>query len=465
MLSEPVHFIGIGGAGMSAIARILLDRGVQVSGSDAKDSIVIASLRTLGAKIEIGHHLDNISWAKTVVVSAAIKVSNPELKAALESGIPVLSRAQSLSELMKGYRSVAVAGTHGKTTTTSMLAVAIQECGVDPSFAIGGTPNDSNSNSHHGNGDIFIAEADESDSSFLVYNPFGAIITNVEIDHVDHFSSKKQLQETFFDFVNSINEFLVICIDDAGGNELANSVKSDKKLNLNLITYGESESAQVRISHVATAANGSFFRITWQGVVLGEVSLNIPGRHNVLNATAALAAGLALGLNPNQLILGLSKFQGVRRRFELKGNVRDIRVFDDYAHHPTEVSATIATAREVVEEGKIIVIFQPHRYSRTLAFTEGFASSLADADQVILLDIYGAGEESIPGASSSVIAEKIRALGTKVDFEPSIVTAIELAVSAANANDLIITMGAGDVTSLGVQILTRLAEAANSDES
>jgi UDP-N-acetylmuramate--alanine ligase len=462
MLNEPVHFIGIGGAGMSAIARILLDRGVQVSGSDAKDSIVIASLRTLGAKIEIGHHADNISWAKTVVVSAAIKVSNPELKAALELGIPVLSRAQSLNELMKGYRSVAVAGTHGKTTTTSMLAVAIQECGVDPSFAIGGTPNDSNSNSHHGNGDIFIAEADESDSSFLVYNPFGAIITNVEIDHVDHFSSKKQLQETFFDFVKSINEFLVICIDDAGGNELANSVK---KLPLNLITYGESENAQMRISRVATTATGAFFRITWQGVVLGEVSLNIPGRHNVLNATAALAAGLALGLNPNQLILGLSKFQGVRRRFELKGIVRDIRLFDDYAHHPTEVSATIATAREVVEEGKIIVIFQPHRYSRTLAFTEGFASSLSVADQVILLDIYGAGEESIPGASSSVIAEKIRALGTKVDFEPSIVTAIELAVSAANANDLIITMGAGDVTSLGMQILTRLAEAANSDES
>lgn len=462
MLKEPVHFIGIGGAGMSAIARILLDRGVQVSGSDAKDSIVIASLRTLGAKIEIGHHADNISLAKTVVVSTAIKVSNPELKAALESGIPVLSRAQSLSELMKGYRSVAVAGTHGKTTTTSMLAVAIQECGVDPSFAIGGTPNDSNSNSHHGNGDIFIAEADESDSSFLVYNPYGAIITNVEIDHVDHFSSKKQLQETFFDFVKSINEFLVICIDDAGGNELANSVK---KLSLNLITYGESENAQLRISHVATSATGSFFRITWQGVVLGEVRLNIPGRHNVLNATAALAAGLALGLNPNQLILGLSKFQGVRRRFELKGNIRDIRVFDDYAHHPTEVSATIATAREVVEEGKIIVIFQPHRYSRTLAFSEGFASSLSGADQVILLDIYGAGEQSIPGASSSVIAEKIRALGTKVDFEPSIVTAIELAVSAAKANDLIITMGAGDVTSLGKQILTRLAEAATSDES
>ena len=462
MLKEPVHFIGIGGAGMSAIARILLDRGVQVSGSDAKDSIVIASLRTLGAKIEISHHADNISLAKTVVVSTAIKVSNPELKAALESGIPVLSRAQSLSELMKGYRSVAVAGTHGKTTTTSMLAVAIQECGVDPSFAIGGTPNDSNSNSHHGNGDIFIAEADESDSSFLVYNPYGAIITNVEIDHVDHFSSKKQLQETFFDFVKSINEFLVICIDDAGGNELANSVK---KLSLNLITYGESENAQLRISHVATSATGSFFRITWQGVVLGEVRLKIPGRHNVLNATAALAAGLALGLNPNQLILGLSKFQGVRRRFELKGNIRDIRVFDDYAHHPTEVSATIATAREVVEEGKIIVIFQPHRYSRTLAFTEGFASSLSGADQVILLDIYGAGEESIPGASSSVIAEKIRALGTKVDFEPSIVTAIELAVSAAKANDLILTMGAGDVTSLGMQILTRLAEAATSDES
>lgn len=462
MLNEPVHFIGIGGAGMSAIARILLDRGIQVSGSDAKDSIVIASLRAMGATVEIGHHVSNILSAKTVVTSTAIKNSNPELKAALQSGIPVLSRAESLSELMKGYRSVAVAGTHGKTTTTSMLAVAIQECGVDPSFAIGGTPNDSNSNSHHGNGDIFIAEADESDSSFLVYNPIGAIITNVEIDHVDHFSSKEQLHQTFIEFIKSTKEFLIICIDDDGANEIA---KAANELNLKVITYGESENAQVRISHVSTSATGSFFRITWQGVVLGELSLNIPGRHNVLNATAALAAGIALELNPNQLISGLSKFTGVRRRFELKGNVKNVRVFDDYAHHPTEVSATIATARDVVAGGKIIVIFQPHRYSRTLAFAEGFAESLSVADQVILLDIYGAGEESIPGASSSVIAEKIRALGTKVDFEPSILSAIELAITGATPNDLIITMGAGDVTSLGNQILTRLNEAAKSDES
>ena len=454
MLNEPVHFIGIGGSGMSAIARILLDRGIQVSGSDAKESIVIDSLRALGAEVEIGHNANNISLAKTVVISTAIKDSNPELKAALQNGIPVLSRAQSLSELMKGYRSVAVAGTHGKTTTTSMLAVAIQECGVDPSFAIGGTPNDSNSNSHHGTGDIFIAEADESDSSFLVYNPFGAIITNVEIDHVDHFSSKEQLHQTFLDFIKSTKEFLVICIDDDGGREIAKLVK---ELRLNIITYGE--------SHISTSAIGSFFRVTWQGVVLGEVALNIPGKHNVLNATAALGAGIALGLNPNQLILGLSKFQGVRRRFELKGTVNGVRVFDDYAHHPTEVSATIATARDVVEQGKIIVIFQPHRYSRTLAFAEGFAESLSTADHVILLDIYGAGEESIPGASSSVIAKQIRDIGTKVDFEPSIVAAIELAIAGAKPNDLIITMGAGDVTSLGKEILARLDEAAKSDES
>jgi len=462
MLIEPIHFIGIGGAGMSAIARILLDRGVQVSGSDAKDSIAIASLRALGAKVEIGHNANNILSAKTIVVSAAVKSTNPELQAALQSGIPVLSRAESLSELMRGYRSVAVAGTHGKTTTTSMLAVAIQECGVDPSFAIGGTPNDSNSNSHHGDGDIFIAEADESDSSFLVYKPFGAIITNVEMDHVDHFSSKEELHQTFFSFIKTVKEFLVICIDDNGGKEIANAAKD---LGINLITYGESENAHVRISNVSTTATGSFFRITWRGVVLGELSLNVPGKHNVLNASAALAAGLALEMNPNQLISGLTKFRGVRRRFELKGDVKNIRVFDDYAHHPTEVSATIATARDVVDEGKVIVIFQPHRYSRTLAFAQGFADSLSMADQIILLDIYGAGEESIPGASSSVIAEKIRSMGTKVDFEPSIIAAIELAIADAKPTDLIITMGAGDVTSLGKQILTRLAETAESNES
>jgi UDP-N-acetylmuramate--alanine ligase len=296
----------------------------------------------------------------------------------------------------------------------------------------------------------------------LVYNPFGAIITNVEIDHVDHFSSKEQLHQTFLDFVKSTKEFLVVCIDDDGGREIA---KLATDLQINIITYGESEIAQMRISHISTSALGSFFRVTWQGVVLGEVALNIPGKHNVLNATAALGAGIALGLNPNQLILGLSKFQGVRRRFELKGTVNGVRVFDDYAHHPTEVSATIATAKDVVGQGKIIVIFQPHRYSRTLAFAEGFAESLSTADQVILLDIYGAGEESIPGASSSVIAKQIRDIGTKVDFEPSIVAAIDLAVAGATPNDLIITMGAGDVTSLGKEILARLDEAAKSDES
>ena len=379
-----------------------------------------------------------------------------------ENNFKIFKRAEVLGILTRQSKGLCVAGTHGKTTTTSMLAVAIQECGVDPSFAIGGTPNDSNSNSHHGTGDIFIAEADESDSSFLVYNPFGAIITNVEIDHVDHFSSKEQLHQTFLDFIKSTKEFLVICIDDDGGREIAKLVK---ELRLNIITYGESEAAQIRISHISTSAIGSFFRVTWQGVVLGEVALNIPGKHNVLNATAALGAGIALGLNPNQLILGLSKFQGVRRRFELKGTVNGVRVFDDYAHHPTEVSATIATARDVVEQGKIIVIFQPHRYSRTLAFAEGFAESLSNADQVILLDIYGAGEESIPGASSSVIAKQIRDIGTKVDFEPSIVAAIELAIAVATPNDLIITMGAGDVTSLGKEILARFDEAAKSDES
>jgi len=350
------HFIGIGGAGMSGIARIMLAQGVQVSGSDAKESAVTHQLETLGATIYIGHSAINQEKADAVVVSSAISDSNPELSAAKARGAEILPRAQALALVMSGKRSVAVAGTHGKTTTTSMLTVALQRAGFDPSFAIGGMINTSGTNAHLGSGDAFIAEADESDGSFLAYKPLGAIVTNLELDHVDHFSTLEILMEAFKEFVSTIqpNGFLVACGDDVNVRKLLSFVE---RSNLDVISYGEDEENDVRISHIHLDQDSSSARVTRMGKVLGELQLSIPGRHNLLNATAALAAGIALGAPAQDLLIGLNEFSGARRRFELKGTVNDIRVIDDYGHHPTEVRVTLETARRYAGTGKVYVIF------------------------------------------------------------------------------------------------------------
>ncbi len=451
--AKRIHFIGLGGAGMSGIARIMLARGVSVSGSDAKESAVLAGLETLGAQIFIGHDASNVGNADVLVVSSAIDGNNPELLKAKSAGLEILTRAQALALLMSESKSVAIAGTHGKTTTTSMLTVALQQAGLDPSFSIGGMINRGGINAHLGSGEVFIAEADESDGSFLAYKPFGAIITNIELDHVDHFPDIESVNAIFLDFVDSIQPggFLIAGVDSPGVQHLLTQIS---RKDIEITSYGES--ADISISHISLQPTSSRARITKLGKVLGELSLSIPGKHNIENATAALVAGLNLGATSADLLAGLSSFSGAKRRFENKGTVGGVTVIDDYGHHPTEVRVTLETAKRFAGNGKVIVIFQPHRYSRTAMFVAEFAEVLDLADQLYLLEVYAASEAAIPGVSSVLIANAMSE--SKVCFEPSMIDVVNAAVAKAEPGDLIITLGAGDVNLLVPLILQTLEE-------
>ncbi len=453
LAEKRIHFIGLGGAGMSGIARIMLAKGINISGSDAKDSSVLSGLKTLGAQVFIGHAASNIGDADILVVSSAIDQSNPEIIAANDKGLVILTRAQALALLMSESKSVAVAGTHGKTTTTSMLTVALQQAGLDPSFAIGGMINRGGTNAHWGSGEIFIAEADESDGSFLAYKPFGAIITNIELDHVDNFPDIESVNKIFVDFVNSIQSggFLVAGIDSPGVAHLLSQIE---RRDIEVITYGQS--ADYSISHVSLQPTESHARITKLGKVLGEISLTIPGNHNVENATAALATAIKLGAPVADLLVGLNKFSGAKRRFENRGTVAGVTVIDDYGHHPTEVKVTLETAKRFAGSGRVIAIFQPHRYSRTAMFVEEFAEVLELADHTYLLEIYAASEAAMPGVSSILIANAMKA--ESVTFEPSMIDVVSYAVFEAKSGDLIITLGAGDVNLLVPLILQTLEE-------
>lgn len=451
-----VHILGIGGAGMSAIARVLLARGVSVSGSDAKDSRRLAALRALGAFVQVGHDPAYVASGAvdTVVVSTAIPAGNPEVRAARERGIPVLSRAAALSALMSGHRPVAVSGTHGKTTTTSMVTVALQHCGADPSFVIGSELHESGSNAHLGSGDIFVVEADESDGSFLHLSPVVGIVTNVEVDHVDQYASLAEIEAAFDEFVAGVSGFAVVCVDDTGGRALAGRAA---RSGVDVRTYGLSPDADFRFEMVDGSGRGRTFDVIHQGVRLARTTLQVPGAHNVANATAALATGVSLGLPAQLLADGLAAFSGTKRRFEYRGTADGVRVFDDYAHHPTEVAATLRAAREVVGTGRVVVAFQAHRYTRTAAFAEDFGRALGYADDVVVMEVYAAGESAIPGASGQVIASHVPA-GTEVTFEPSW-SAVPAALAArARPGDLLMTMGAGDVGMLVPDILSALRD-------
>ena len=450
--SKKIHFIGIGGAGMSGIARIMLAQGLSISGSDVKESTVTQNLATLGATIKIGHGAENGEGVDLIVLSTAIAQDNPEIVAAEKLGIPRISRAQALAILMAGKRSVAVAGTHGKTTTTSMLTVALQSAGLNPSFAIGGMINASGTNAYSGSGDIFVAEADESDGSFLAYKPLGAIITNIELDHVDHFSDLESIYALFEEFVDSIQAggFLIACGDDPGVQELLRRVI---RTDLTISTYGVGNH-DWQISREFLSPNSSVARLTHTGKVVGDLELHVPGAHNVLNAAAALAAGSALGISSASMLDGLATFTGSRRRFELKAEVDGIRIIDDYGHHPTEIRVTLETARRYVGDGKIYVIFQPHRYSRTQAFAREFAEALDLADEIYLLEVYAASEQPIPGVSSLLIASQMNP--AKVHFEPSMIEVVEAVAQKAAKGDVVMTLGAGDVSSLAPVIVKSL---------
>jgi UDP-N-acetylmuramate--alanine ligase len=436
-----IHFIGIAGAGMSGLARIALSHGLSISGSDSKDSSVVLALRALGAEVHIGHDAIHLDGADIVVFSNAISASNPEIKRSQELGVPLLTRAQALAILMSASKSIAVAGTHGKTTTSSMLTVALQACGIDPSFAIGGTLTASGSNAHRGTGDYFVAEADESDGSFLEYRPFSAIVTNVEHDHVDFFATKESVMNIFTEFAQSISPqgFFIYCKDDAGAVEIAATEFLATK-----VSYGQDESADLLIDSIKLLPGGSTSRALWKGRAVGTIELQVPGHHNLLNAAAALAMGLSIGQPAAALLEGLASFQGAGRRFELKASVAGIRVIDDYGHHPTEIDVTLTAARRYAGDGRVLVIFQPHRYSRTQAFLDQFASTLDLADLTILLEIYPASEKPIAGVSASLIAQKME----RGRFIPNFLEASEEIISMAKPGDVILTLGAGDVNSL-----------------
>ena len=451
LIGKRVHFIGIGGAGMSGLARIALSHGVKVSGSDAKDSNVIVALTALGANVLVGHKSENVDGADLVVFSTAISENNPERLRAIELGIPIIARATALALLMSESKSIAVAGTHGKTTTSSMLTVALQATGADPSFAIGGTITASGSNAHRGTGDFFVAEADESDGSFIAYHPYGAIITNIEHDHVDYFADESAVFEVFNDFIETIasDGFLIYCNDDKGSRKLGSTVTK-----IRTFTYGTSPDSDLVIDQVALLPLGSSGRAIWHGKVIGKLELNVPGHHNLMNAAAALATGVVLDQAPNEMIDGLATFKGAGRRFEIKGTVNGIRVIDDYGHHPTEIQVTLTAARRFAGDGRLIVIFQPHRYSRTKAFIDNFATTLDLADEVIVLEIYAASEKPIAGISSEAIVEKM----SNGRFIPNFMEAVETVVKSAKPGDVIITLGAGDVSSLAPIIVEELAK-------
>ncbi len=449
LAGKRVHFIGVGGAGMSGLARIMASEGIQVSGSDVKDSSVLAALNAIGVATYVGHDASKVRGADFVVYSSAISPENVEIAAAKERAIPTLSRAQALAILMSESKSIAVAGTHGKTTTTSMLTVAIQSCGEDPSFAIGGILKASGSNAHKGTGEYFVAEADESDGSFIEYHPYGAIVTNIELDHVDHFANFESVFHAFEDFSGTISEkgFLVYCADDLGAKKLGKAVTRCES-----VSYGVNPDADLRIDEIELAPAGSRARVLWKGRTIGRLDLQTPGQHNLLNASAALAAGLCLGLPAPQLISGLATFRGAGRRFELKGQVHGIRVLDDYGHHPTEIDVTLEAAKRFATDGRVLVVFQPHRYSRTRAFLNEFASALDHADQTWILEIYGSSEKQIPGVSGQSIVQ----LMTKGTFEPNFMKVVSEVVDEAKPGDVILTLGAGDVSSLGPIILESL---------
>ncbi len=446
-----VHFIGIGGAGMSGLARIALSHGFDVSGCDEKDSSVISALRALGATCHGEHRADHVLGSDLVVFSSAISTTNLELNRARELNIPILTRAGALAILMSESKAIAVAGTHGKTTTSSMLAVAIQSCGLDPSFAIGGTVISSGSNAHRGTGEFFVVEADESDGSFIEYHPFAAIITNIEHDHVDYFKSEDSVFQAFESFAKTINPdgFLTYCLDDPGAVRLVTSLDA-----IPTLSYGVNAQADLVIDQINLLPMGSTARALWHGKSVGVIDLQVPGKHNLLNASAALATGINLGLSPTELLTGLGIFRGTGRRFELKGTVHGIRVIDDYGHHPTEIEVTLEAARRYAGDGRVLVIFQPHRYSRTVAFLNQFAQTLDVADEVVLLEIYGASEKPIAGISSKLICEAM----SHGRYIPNFIEATDYIINIANPGDLIMTLGAGDVSSLAPIIVDGLSK-------
>ncbi|WP_291473473.1 UDP-N-acetylmuramate--L-alanine ligase [Corynebacterium sp.] len=476
-----VHMVGIGGSGMSGIARILLDHGIAVSGSDMKESRVVLALRAAGARISVGHDAANLTSGgelpDAVVISfAAIPHDNPELVTATERGIPLLRRSDLLALLMADRRAVLVSGTHGKTSTTSMAVVGLQAAGMDPSFAIGGQLNRAGTNAHHGTGDVFVAEADESDGSFLSYSPTVAVVTNIEADHLDFYGTEEAYHEVFGAFAGRVvpDGYLVTCVDDPGAAELAERVVAGEvelAEGARVLGYGTAAAFEahptvpvgaVVVDAGTTVYGGSQATVRFpESDTVRTVTVRTPGRHMLLNATAAVLAGELVGSDLDEVIDGVAAFDGVRRRFEYHGTAGGVEVYDDYAHHPTEVRAVLSAARDKVAaraaaegaEGRVIAVFQPHLYSRTITFAEEFAAALSLADTAVVLDIYGAREDPVEGVTSRIITDRMT---VPVVYEERFSDVPERVAEVAHPGDVVLTVGAGTVTMLADEILRRL---------
>ncbi|WP_149180757.1 UDP-N-acetylmuramate--L-alanine ligase [Streptomyces sp. TRM49041] len=455
---ERPHFIGIGGAGMSGIAKILAQRGAKVAGSDARESETAASLRALGATVHIGHAAHHLADdASCVVVSSAIRADNPELTRARELGIPVVHRSDALAACMNDLRAIAVAGTHGKTTTTSMLAVALTELGLDPSYAIGGDLAGPGTNARHGEGELFVAEADESDRSFQKYDPEVALVLNVELDHHANYASMDEIYESFEAFVAKIRPGGTLIVGEhAGARELAARVRGRE--GLNILTVGESADSDARILKITPKGMTSEVTVALDGTE-HTFTVSVPGRHYAHNAAAALAAGVRTGIDPAALAQALTAYTGVGRRLQLKGEAAGVQVIDSYAHHPTEMTADLEAMRAAAgADRRLLVVFQPHLFSRTQELGTEMGQALALADRSLVLDIYPAREDPIPGVTSTLITDAAAAAGADVTPVPAKDTVPDVIAGMTRPGDLVLTMGAGDVTDLGPRILDRLAD-------
>jgi len=449
---DPVHLIGIGGAGMSALAKVLLARGVRVSGSDMKRSIGLTALETMGARIAVGHAAENLAGASAIVVSSAIRENNPELRAARAAALPVLHRAQVLALLMRERRGIAVSGTHGKTTTTSMIALVLQRAGLDPSFLVGGHLNERGTNAHHGMGAWLVAEADESDGSFLWLAPEIAVVTNIEAEHLDHYADEAEIRETFLAFMGNVpaHGVVVACADDPGVRAVL------PRTSARTVTYGL-EHGDWRAARVGADRLGQTVDITRDERPVGRARVAAHGAHNARNALAALAVASEVGVPFEVAADALGGFQGVERRFQVRGVVDGVTIVDDYAHHPTEVAAVMAAAREQAPR-RIVAVFQPHLYSRTLHFGAALGRALADADLVVVTDVYGAREEPRPGVTGKLVVDGVLETdpSRRVAYLPKRGDIPGYLAERVQEGDLVLTIGAGDVTMLGDEIVRAL---------
>ncbi|MCX5782373.1 MAG: UDP-N-acetylmuramate--L-alanine ligase [Elusimicrobia bacterium] len=445
---QHIHFVGIGGSGMSGIAEVLVNLGYKVSGSDLKKTDVTDHLKKLGAKINIGHKAENILGSNVVVTSTAVDVTNPEVIAAEKEKIPVIPRIEMLAELARLKYAITIAGTHGKTTTTSLTSLVLAKGGLDPTMVIGGRFKNIKSGAKLGKGEYLVAEADESDGSFLKLSPTIAVITNIDNDHLDYYKTLENIKKAFVEHINSVPFYGcdIVCWDDPNIREIAPKIKR------RYITYGLKDNPNFTAKDIRTKGWGYSFEVFKDGKKLGAIKLNIPGLHNVLNSLAAIAVGCELGIPFSKISLALEEFAGVGRRLEIKGDKNGVLIIDDYGHHPTEIKATIAAIKSNWPDRRLITLFQPHRYTRTANLYEDFAEALKSSEEIRLLQIYPAGEKPIEGVSSSLIYNSMKSNGKNAQyFKDS-----DSLIKEIRSGDIILTLGAGDVWKIGEEILEKI---------